>query len=173
MTHADLVKTGLRWLSNRCTVVFAEFATSSWETPDVIGWSMGTSTLIECKASWSDFLSDKKKPFRQNPEFAMGRYRFYLCPWDMICVNELPEKWGLLWARNGRVYIRKHAEPYSKINQHDEMKFLVSMLRRAQVRLGKQPLSEWLHMSNMDNLDDPGEGEKRDDSCQNRTLALW
>jgi hypothetical protein len=110
---------------------------------------MGTSTLIECKASRSDFLSDKKKPFRQNPEFAMGRYRFFLCPWELIRVDELPGKWGLLWARNGRVYIRKHAEPYSEINQHDEMKFLVSMLRRAQIRLGPQPLSEWLHISNM------------------------
>jgi hypothetical protein len=41
--------------------VFYEFAASAKENPDSIGWSAALSTLIECKATRSDFLIDSKK----------------------------------------------------------------------------------------------------------------
>jgi hypothetical protein len=149
MTHADLVKLGLRWLSRRCSVVFAEFATAgTWETPDVIGWR-SASTLIECKVSRSDFSADAKKPPRLYPEFGMGRYRYFLCPAGIISADELPDRWGLLWVKDGRVYLQRSAAQFPEIADYAEVKFLVSMLRRAQVRLGDKPLSDWLRIENM------------------------
>jgi len=33
----------------------------------------------------------------------LGVYRFYLCPVGLIQPEELPPKWGLLYAENGKV----------------------------------------------------------------------
>jgi len=118
------------------------------ESPDVIGWGAGFSTLIECKASRTDFLRDFKKLARRHPEMSMGQYRYYLCPPEIIRDEDLPEKWGLLWAHNGRIRIKREAG-YLETDRAAEIRFLVSMLRRAQVRLGAQALSEWLRCENM------------------------
>jgi hypothetical protein len=80
MTHASLVALGVRWLSRQSSAVFYEFAASAKENPDIIGWSSGFSTLIECKATRADFLSDSKKVVRRNPRRGMGQRRYYLCP---------------------------------------------------------------------------------------------
>jgi hypothetical protein len=76
------------------------------ESPDSIGFRatgiFDGSFLVECKASRSDFLADKYKPHRQS--LGMGKYRYYLCPEGMITVEDLPERWGLLWVNpKGRV----------------------------------------------------------------------
>src|SRR5579863_4308633 len=98
MTHASLVALGVRWLSCQSSAVFYEFAASAKENPDIIAWSAGLSTLIECKATRSDFLGDSKKTVRRNPRRGMGQRRYYLCPAGVIKVEELPKKWGLLWV---------------------------------------------------------------------------
>lgn len=102
MTHQDLVVRAERWLrSQGCGVVFIDTlraATITGERPDSIGWRDGLSILIECKADRADFLKDKRKRFRKNPELGMGDWRFYLCPPDVISVKDLPEGWGLLYA---------------------------------------------------------------------------
>ena len=66
VTHNDLVESAARWLRKEHSIVITEMSGSgSWnsgEIPDAIGWNDGsTTTLIECKASRSDFLSDRKK----------------------------------------------------------------------------------------------------------------
>ena len=143
--HKSLVSLGVRWLRSRCSIVFYEFATYGNESPDVIGWRSGLSILIECKASRADFIRDAKKFSRRVPEFGMGQHRYYLCPPGVIGVDDLPPDWGLLWAQNRRVKIMKLADGQRARNELGEIRFLVSMLRRAQVRLGTtQPLSEWL-----------------------------
>lgn len=100
LTHAQLVMAGYKWALKRggCGVAFREFRTyaTNGEHPDVIGFSSGGSLLIECKISRSDFLLDKRKRFRQNPAFGMGRIRYYCCPTGLIKKEELPEGWGLL-----------------------------------------------------------------------------
>jgi len=73
-------------------------ATSYGECPDAIGFRNGVSCLIEVKVSRSDFMSDKKKRFRVNPELGMGDWRFYLSPPGIIEVEDLPAGWGLLHA---------------------------------------------------------------------------
>lgn len=130
-------------------MVLYEFATAADENPDVIGWGSGAgSVLIECKSSRSDFLGDAKKTVRKDPRTGMGHRRYYLCPPDVIQVKDLPAKWGLLWVAKGDVIVKRQARGYPERNLSAEVQFLSSMLRRAQIRIGTRPLSEWLRGEN-------------------------
>jgi hypothetical protein len=140
---------GVRWLSKQCSVVLYEFATAADENPDVIGWAPGAgSVLIECKLSRSDFLRDATKTVRTNPRAGMGHRRYYLCPPDLIQLIDLPPKWGLLWATKGQLIVKREARGHPERNLAAEVGFLSSMLRRAQIRIGTRPLSEWLRGEN-------------------------
>lgn len=96
LTHEDLVEVGRRWLASKAPIVITEMSNGTTETPDVIGWIGGFSTLIECKTSRSDYYADKQKPFRRNPSYGIGDYRYFLAPKGLICVEGLPSGWGLL-----------------------------------------------------------------------------
>ena len=149
MQHSTLVAMGVRWLNRQCSVVLYEFATPADENPDVIGWAPGSgSILIECKLTRSDFLKDATKTVRLNPRSGMGHRRYYLCPAYLIQVKELPPKWGLLWVSKGQVIVKREARGHSERNLVAEVSFLSSMLRRAQIRIGTRPLSEWLRGEN-------------------------
>jgi hypothetical protein len=150
MKHSTLVAMGVRWLSRQCSVVLYEFATPAEENPDVIGWVSGAgSVLIECKLSRTDFLRDAGKIVRKNPRAGMGQRRYYLSPADVIQVKDLPAKWGLLWIVRGQVVVKREARGYPERNLTAEVRFLSSMLRRAQIRIGARPLSEWLRGENI------------------------
>lgn len=140
---------GVRWLSRRCSIVFYEFATAADENPDVIGWATGSgSVLIECKLTRSDFLRDAAKTVRRNARAGMGQRRYFLCPPELIQIKDLPAKWGLLWAERGQIVVKREARGYPERNLSGEVQFLTSMLRRAQIRIGTRPLSEWLRGEN-------------------------
>jgi hypothetical protein len=140
---------GVRWLSRRCSVVWYEFATEADENPDVIGWAPGSgSVLIECKLTRADFLKDATKTARKKPSSGMGHRRYYLCPPDLIQLRDIPPKWGLLWAAKGQVIVKREAKGHPERNLVAEVHFLSSMLRRAQIRIGTRPLSEWLRGEN-------------------------
>jgi hypothetical protein len=129
--------------------VLYEFATLADENPDVIGWASGAgSVLMECKLSRADFLRDAAKIVRRNPRAGMGQRRYYLCPPEVIHVKDLPPKWGLLWAAKGHVTVKREARGHVERNLVAEIGFLSSMLRRAQIRIGTRPLSEWLRGEN-------------------------
>lgn len=117
MTHKELVEAAYRWVLKRgsCGVAFKELNTNccNGEYPDVIGFGSGTSTVIECKTSRTDFLSDKKKSFRMYPELGMGRYRYYCCLPNIIMSDELPDGWGLLYIIQGSV--RRVHNPYGTL----------------------------------------------------------
>ena len=130
-------------------MVLYEFATAADENPDVIGWAPEAgSVLIECKLSRSDFLKDAAKNVRKNPRAGMGQRRYYLSPSEVIQLKDLPPKWGLLWVTNRGVRVQREARGYPERNLLAEVRFLSSMLRRAQVRIGSRPLSEWLRGEN-------------------------
>jgi hypothetical protein len=149
MQHSTLIAMGVRWLSRQCSVVLYEFSTAGDEIPDVIGWAPGSgSVLIECKLSRSDFLRDATKVVRKNPSTGMGHRRYYLCPSGIIQAKELPPKWGLLWAARGQITVNRDARGHAERNLSAEVQFLSSMLRRAQIRIGTRPLSEWLRGEN-------------------------
>jgi hypothetical protein len=149
MQHSTLVAMGVRWLSRRCSIVFYEFATPADENPDVIGWATGSgSVLIECKLTRSDFLRDAAKPARRKSRSGMGQRRYYLCPAELIRIEDLPPKWGLLWLERGQITVKREARGVPERNLPAEVQFLTSMLRRAQIRIGTRPLSEWLRGEN-------------------------
>ncbi len=155
LSHADLVLRAEKWLNNAgCKVVFREFVTRVSEQPDAIGWRDGRSIMIECKSTRADFLSDKKKWFRKNPENGVGDWRFYMCPPEIIKPDDLPEHWGLLWVYPKTVK-RVHGVPKGNTNWYsapfeghktNENIMLVSALRRLQIRgylpLIYQPIEE-------------------------------
>ncbi len=97
-THGELCELACRFLSNHgFKVVFSDrfhVWTSCGEHPDALGFRNGASCLIEVKCSRSDFLADRKKVFRAEPEKGMGDWRFYLCEPGVITVDDLPAGWG-------------------------------------------------------------------------------
>lgn len=104
------------------------------ECPDAFAWGGSSTQLIEVKVSRSDFLSDKKKMWRNNPAYGIGRYRSYLCPTDLIKPEELSERWGLLYAdEKGKIKEIVKAEPQD-CNQIEEINLLASILRREGIK---------------------------------------
>ncbi len=147
-THDYLVALGAKWLSKtvKCGFVVTELKayTESGEVPDCIGFKgNGFSVLVECKTSRPDFTADKKKLFRQQPELGMGLYRFYLCPEGLLLPDELPDRWGLLYATKtgcveqiicpkGNTWGCHPTNCFIEHNKNDEWNLMYSALRRIQ-----------------------------------------
>jgi len=152
MTHAQLVERAVRWLrSYRCGVVLSEQACVSGEMPDAIGWKRAHhSVLVECKVTRADFLADRGKPFRTKPEQGVGSERFYLTPPGLVKVEELPVGWGLLEVRRGHVEIVQAAAKNLRTAKGFgyEMNLLLASLRRVEVRIGPQSITDFLKWKN-------------------------
>lgn len=111
--HRELCEIGSKFLKrpesangHGCHLAIVESA-SYGENADVIGFRHGTArdyrtgtVLLEAKTSRSDFLVDKKKPHRINPEQGIGKWRYFICPTDLIKPEELNGKWGLVYVNN-------------------------------------------------------------------------
>lgn len=152
MTHARLVDQAVRWLrAYGCGVVLSEQACVSGEMPDAIGWKQAChSVLIECKLTRADFLADRAKPFRQKPEKGVGSQRFYLTPPALVKLNELPLGWGLLERRRGQIQmVRASAKNLrTAIGFRYEMNLLLASLRRVEVRIEPQSITDFLKWKN-------------------------
>jgi hypothetical protein len=152
--HAQLVVRAADWLRCRygCGIVLSEQYCATGEVPDVIGWKASCqSVLVECKVSRGDFLADAGKPFRLHPEDALGGRRLYCAPAGMIAREELPKHWGLLECKGrevelavkpGRVDLR------SPVGLMKEMSLLLASLRRVEVRIEPQTITEFLKWKN-------------------------
>ena len=153
MTHAQLVSKAVEWLRRYgCGIILSEQACVSGEVPDAIGWKGACrSVVVECKLSRADFLADRAKPFRQNPETALGCERWYLTPAGLLSDDDLPRYWGLLEARAGKLQVAVKA---SRHNQRTptgvlyEMNLLLASLRRVEVRIEPQTITEFLKWKN-------------------------
>jgi hypothetical protein len=152
MTHAKLVLIAVRWLRQyRCGVVLSEQACVSGEMPDAIGWKKAChSVLVECKASRPDFLVDRAKLFRQKPETGVGCERYYLAAKGMIRIEELPAGWGLLEVCGREIEkVRRSAKNLrSPIGFGYEMNLLLASLRRVEVRIEPQSITDFLKWKN-------------------------
>ena len=153
MTHAQLVERAIEWLrSYRCGIVLSEQACVSGEVPDAIGWKRACrSVLVECKVSRADFLADREKPFRQNPELGVGCERFYLAPSGLISASELPRHWGLLeCTRKSTQVVIKSGKQNLRSPQGlmCEMNLLLASLRRVEVRIEPQSITDFLKWKN-------------------------
>jgi hypothetical protein len=152
--HAQLIERAVEWLrrSYKCGIVLSEQYCATGEVPDVIAWKgFCKSVLVECKVSRADFLADAAKPFRQKPEEGMGSHRFYMAPAGIIRAEELPKHWGLLELRGrqvrvavkpGRVDLRTEA------GLRKEMNLLLASLRRVELRIEPQSITDFLKWKN-------------------------
>lgn len=140
MNHKDLTLKASRWLKKHsnntiipnCSTIATEIvcANAIGEIPDVIGWCHWSSVLIEVKVSRLDFKKDAKKIFRKYADMGMGEFRYYICPTDLIKVNELPPYWGLLYySKDLGIKIIQEAEK-QHANLQSERTLLLSLLRR-------------------------------------------
>jgi hypothetical protein len=152
MTHTQLVQKAVAWLrAYRCGVVLSEQACLSGEMPDAIGWKRAChSVLIECKITRADFLIDRDKPFRQKPELGLGCERFYLTPAAMLRPEELPPGWGLLEYRGRKMLmLRPSAKNFrTAVGFKYEMNLLLASLRRVEVRIEPQTITDFLKWKN-------------------------
>ena len=152
MTHAQLVEKAVRWLRNyRCGVVLSEQACVSGEMPDAIGWKRAChSVLVECKVTRSDFLADRAKAFRLKREQGVGCERFYLVPAGLVRHEALPPGWGLLEHNRGRIeMIEASAKNLrSTTGFRYEMNLLLASLRRVEVRVEPQSITDFLKWKN-------------------------
>jgi hypothetical protein len=152
MTHAKLVVMAVGWLRRyRCGVVLSEQACVSGEMPDAIGWKKAChSVLVECKASRPDFLADREKPCRLRPEIGVGCERYYLAPKGMIRIEELPPGWGLLEVSGREIEtFRPSAKNLrSTVGFGYEMNLLLASLRRVEVRIEPQSITDFLKWKN-------------------------
>ncbi|MBI6727323.1 hypothetical protein YA0089_27285 [Pseudomonas viridiflava] len=101
--HKLLCKKGASWFRSKGFPIAAPGISTHWtkEKPDVVSFRSNCSAIIECKTTRGDFLADAKKPFRSSG--GVGTYRFYLCPVDLIKIDELPLGWGLLYFDGKKV----------------------------------------------------------------------
>lgn len=136
MTHSDLVERARAWLCMRWPVVVTELAHGMGEEADAIGFRTGLSALVECKASRSDFLSDRRKRYRIYPEHGMGCYRYYLGPESAFGDDEPPETWGVLRPTSRGVRVVRHGRRFTERNLRAEQSVLISCLRRLGGREG-------------------------------------
>lgn len=161
LTHDQLCESGARWLRGRgrCPIVLREFACQLAEQPDVLGLRNAgrDSLLIEAKASRPDFLADKRKPHRgDRADEALGSYRWYMCEPEVIRVEDLPERWGLLYVVNRCVRIVAGADPHRHYWPAEtdvwrwpagagERTVMFSVLRRFQLQMGAEAFREASH----------------------------
>ena len=142
MNHEELTYLAYEWLLKtcKCSFAFREFKTYALEQPDAIGWKNGYSILIECKTSRADFMADQNKDFRHQEHLGVGKYRFYMAPYGLLSLGDIPPKWGLLTVDDkGRV--RRRLAPKGNIwtdwpafetHMPSEILMLSSALRRVQ-----------------------------------------
>lgn len=139
-THAQLCNIGEKYLRTtmNCKVTAKELTSTNSEIPDVIGFKESYSYLLEAKTSRTDFFADKKKPFRLHPERGMGDFRYFICEKDLIKIEDLPPKWGLIYISDkGKarlIYGNKNNQYkgrfWFKKNIEAEHRLMFSMLRR-------------------------------------------
>jgi hypothetical protein len=153
MTHEQLVTKAVEWLRRYgCGIVLSEQACVSGEVPDAIGWKgVCRSVLVECKLTRSDFLADRAKPFRLNPETGLGCERWYFTPAGLLSPEDLPRYWGLLELRAGKLRVALKASRHSQRMPAGllyEMNLLLASLRRVEVRIEPQTITEFLKWKN-------------------------
>jgi len=151
MTHRELCEIGARFLIKsrnwhfRCPYVLIEFNPINGESPDVYGLNHCNPRLIEVKVNRQDFIMDRQKQHRKEGN-GIGQFRYYLCPEKLIFIDELPDKWGLLWCNEkGKIEVIKLSESFDKRNFYQELIIMQSVIRRL---AGKQYLLDFRIKSN-------------------------
>ncbi len=152
--HSKLVSLAVDWLrsSYGCGIILSEQYCATGEIPDAIGWKgFCHSVVVECKTSRTDFLADATKPFRLRPEEGLGAERLYLAPARIIEPEDLPKGWGLLEfaRREVRLVVKpKRTDQRTTVGLMKEMNLLLASLRRVEVRIEPQTITDFLKWKN-------------------------
>ena len=152
--HAQLISRTVEWLRRhyKCGIILSEQYCATGEVPDVIAWKgFCKSVLVECKVSRADFLADASKPFRVKPDEGMGCQRLYMAPAGMIRAEELPKHWGLLELHGREVLMAVkpgRADLRREVGLMKEMNLLLASLRRVEVRIEPQTITDFLKWKN-------------------------
>lgn len=140
MTHRNLCLKAARYLRSKGIHPYHKGQYSVCELervgecPDAFAWGGSSTQLIEAKVSRNDFLSDKKKLWRNNQPYGIGKYRSYICPTSLIKSEELPEYWGLIYVCDkGKLTEIVKAEP-QECNHIEEINLITSILRREGIK---------------------------------------
>jgi hypothetical protein len=150
--HDELVNKAVQWLRRyHCGIVLSEQICANGEAPDAIGWKGKChSVLVECKVSRADFLADRHKSCRAQPDAGVGCERYYLVLRGVATVEGLPQGWGLL-EYHGREFklLRRSAKTHrSAAGFMSEMNLLLASLRRVEVRIEPQTITDFLKWKN-------------------------
>ena len=153
MTHSQLVEVAVRWLRRYgCGVILSEQECASGETPDAIGWKKQCrSVLVECKVDRADFLADRNKRWRMKSATGLGCERFYMATPGLIKLNELPCGWGLLLCNRRNVQVEVPSADRNLRSAQGlklEMNLLLASLRRVEIRIEPQTITEFLQWKN-------------------------
>ena len=108
-------------------------ASANLETPDAIGWNGGSSILVECKISRSDFFRNADKPSHRA---GMGMQRYFMVPAGLVAAPDMERfaEWGLLYVRDSGNVQTWIAAPLLIADSRAEIRMLVSTLRRVRTR---------------------------------------
>ena len=95
-------------------------------------------------------MADLTKPFRGKPATGVGCERFYLAPAELIKPEELPLGWGLLEYCSRKVnMLRESAKNLrSAAGFRCEMNLLLASLRRVEIRIEPQSITDFLKWKN-------------------------
>ncbi len=149
-----LVKKAVDWLRRQygCGIILSEQYCATGEIPDAIGWKgFCYSVVVECKTTRADFLADTNKPFRLKPEEGLGAERYYFAPSGLITPQELPKAWGLVECSRTEARVIRRAsrtDQRTMIGVMKEMNLLLASLRRVEVRIEPQSITEFLKWKN-------------------------
>jgi hypothetical protein len=80
----------------------------------------------------------------------VGSERFYLTPSALVSPEELPPGWGLLEFRRGRVEVVEHSAKNLRTaaGLRYEMNLLLASLRRVELRIEPQSITDFLKWKN-------------------------
>ena len=133
MPHFDLCKAVAEKVACKAWVTLYEYQSyATDEFPDVLSFGNRGTTLYEIKTSHSDFIADARKDARKKWRPKVGLYsdksdfyvrahhpdlyyierphlggaRYFVCEPGVIEKTEVPEGWGLIYFRAGRMFRR-------------------------------------------------------------------
>src|SRR5438874_12915304 len=95
-------------------------------------------------------MADRAKPFRNKPDKGVGSERFYLTPASLLKREELPAGWGLLELHRGRIEMLQASAKNLRTATgfRYEMNLLLASLRRVEVRIEPQSITDFLKWKN-------------------------
>ncbi len=181
ITHRALCEIGAKWCKrpasqngHGCNIAIIEGCANN-ENADVIGFrhshpSKG-SVLIEVKVSRSDFLADKKKRHRIDLETGMGKWRYFLCPENLITVKDMEEypKWGLLYSYpNGRIKVI--VGPLANKQNYGERQARLEEFAFKKYNFENEQLLLIKSLSRFENLDDMIELQRESSRAKSQTM---